>query len=128
MSYISASDITDSITTGFTANIAAIILRSDNELENFAREFDIAAADIEITPLDYSIKQWCIAWCMVTFCLELVGKTGLDVTDQERYYFKWKMYEKREQDLRAKVTEEMFAGTVEDTTDVGYQTGILYRS
>jgi len=125
--YLVAGDITDDITTGHTTKVAAIIVRSTAECNNLAREFDIDTDDIE-TPIDYQIKQWLIAWVMKTFCEELTGKTGLDITDQERYYFKWKMYDKKEKDLRAKVTGEMFTDTVYDVGDAGYNTGILYRS
>ena len=125
--YIVAADITDEITTGFTTKIAAIIVRSTPECNNLAREFDLETTDI-VTPIDYSIKEWLIAWVMKTFCEELTGKTGLDITEQERYYFKYKIYDKKEKDLRAKVTGEMFTDTVTESADVGYNTGILYRS
>jgi hypothetical protein len=125
--YLVAADITDEITTGFTTKIAAIIVRSTLECNNLAREFDVDDTDIE-TPLDYAVKEWLISWVMKTFCEELTGKTGLDITSEERYFFKWKMYSTKEKDLRAKVTAEMFIDEVEDIGDAGYQTGILYRS
>lgn len=127
MSYISASDITDKITTGFSTSIGLLITRSDSEMNNLVREYGLESTDIETSPLDYVIKQWLISWVMVTFLIEQFGVNNVDIPDTEKYLVKYKMYLDRMGQYRDQITPAMIMGDVENATDMAPFSGELLR-
>jgi hypothetical protein len=123
--YLQTTDITDVIVYGHT--ITGYLDRADIEIVNLARERGLQSTQI-VTPIDNCIKQWLVAWVTMKFCQEQAGRAQIEVTDMERYYFKYKMYRDEEAKLRNRISASMFLGTATDIRNGSVQSTLLFRS
>jgi len=127
MSYISASDITDTIINGFD-DISDYITLSDEAVENVARKRGIMDSDdIETDPVDYNIKQYAIAWVLMRMCLDKSGQNDNITSSDEKYMYKYDMYRQQVARWEKSLTPEMFLGTVSVAANTAPTSPMIYR-
>lgn len=125
MSYITRELIKDKIIENF--DIADYIEETENEINDLAETLGVSVDDIEDDPLHYKIIRYGVAFCLKRLCQDKTGANNVDLPDIEKYYIKYKMYDKDVKELKPQITREMFEGYVDEIKDRARVSGTLYR-
>ena len=129
MSYITSADITDKVASraGFATDIAALILRSDDEVNQLAEERGIFDTTDIVTPIYHKIKQYAIKWVTGTLFVETSGVNNDDFQD-EKYRIKGLDYLQAAKDIKKGITKEMFLNTVDSVDELASsQSGRIFH-
>ena len=125
--YITASDISDTIASGFNLSSPYDYLtETDNEVNDLAEQLGVSTDSIS-TPLHYKIKRYAIVFCVMRLCQDKMGKNNPDLPEIEKYKIKYDQYAKELTQLRQEITYEMYTGEVDEIRDRAAVSGTLYR-
>ena len=130
MSYISSSDITDSLINSFpSATVNAKITLSDSYFNDFAESKGVMdSGEIKTDPFHRMCKDWCINWVCREICADNIGVNNNDVAANEKYMIKYEFYKERLQDVQGQITKPMITGEVYEHSDRGsYNNATIFR-
>jgi hypothetical protein len=121
MSYIQATDVTDSVVNAFT--LTAYITEADLEVNDIAARrgvFDTDDIDVDddgyVT--SYKLKRYAITFVCYRVCQDKMGLNNNDLPIEiEKYAVKHKMYKSEFDQLDGQITAEMITGAVDQVAD-----------
>lgn len=120
MSYLSASDITDSVVTPFAESHATyyanILTLADAALVDLAEGLGLTSTEIA-TPLHTTVKDWLVAWFCARVCMDKLQFANIDATAQDKYTVKYQLYTGIRDRLKHEITYQMLTKTVQYAQD-----------
>jgi hypothetical protein len=123
--YITISDITDTIATGFTTEMTNVYIpRSTEAVNDLAETQGIESEDIETNPVHFKIKRYAVAYALRELCLDKIGFNNVEIAEIEKYRIKYMEYNNRVNQLATQITPPMFTGEVDEAID-RFQSGEL---
>jgi hypothetical protein len=123
--YITSTDLTDSILTGF--DTTAYLVRANLAIENLAREYGVQVNSI-VTPIDYNVKLWAVYWLMKEILREKSLENNITGdASSEKYLLKYQMYYDECNRMKRTLNREMFLGMVVNAATASATSGKMLR-
>ena len=114
--YIDSDDITDEVINQFA--LTAYITESTNALDDIAEKRGVAADDIDKTTPHWKLKRWAVCYVGMRVAEDRYGVNNNDVAlEFDKYFIKFKEYEKKCNDMEPQLTSAMFLDEVSVITD-----------
>jgi hypothetical protein len=123
--YIERADIKDRIIEGF--DLSEYLTETNAQLQDLAESLGVDSTDIETDPLHNTIKRFCVVYTVMRLCQDKAGANNVEISESEKYAFKYQVYRKEFEDLRGRISAEMICGQVSSIRDRATNTGTLYR-
>jgi len=126
--YISVSDVTDSISEGI--DLEPYLMEADDAIEDLAERLGVReATDIETAPIHYKVKRYGIAYALMRMCQDRIAKAQSDtIPEQNKYSIMYGLYRRELKELDGSISAEMMTGDVQQIRDrANNMTAVLYR-
>ena len=127
MLYIAIADVTDKVINAFNLESPVdYIALADEEMLSLAEEKGVDVDNIAATPHKV-VRDYLIAFLCARVALDKFGVNDVQNPENEKYFVKYKWYDKRAGQLRQRITQEMVADEVDLMRDRVTNTGLLFR-
>lgn len=127
MAYLAYADITDGVVSTFTeAQLSSYFTKTDNHIIDLGQQYDVAEADIS-DPLPFTLKEYAIAYFCMLVCRDKTGNASVEYVQDDKYYIKYKIYQKLTDELRGTITRQVITGDVDEPADRAGGTVRVYR-